>query len=193
MQIYLTKNDKKRIDTYCNSKVRNEEKIHIKTLVIMLEQKYSCNEIIQYIRGVLKIDTKYIFHSEADYIIKLPRGHIQLTNDLYFNNCYLHQYVVAKELDLDIKEVQKYIVHHEDMNKGNNNINNLWIFFDRAVHLSYHQAIKHNKDIDIKSFTMDYIESIIDNKNNIEVKQYLKILDKLLEVQKVKKCLSNSR
>ena len=74
-----------------------------------------------------------------------------------------------------------------DMDKGNNNISNLWIFFDRAIHLSYHQAIKHNPNIDIKQFTENYIESIITDKNSMEIKQYLKILDKLQKAKKSKK------
>ncbi|NFQ90236.1 hypothetical protein FDF89_13000 [Clostridium botulinum] len=175
---YLNKNDKKRIENYCNAKLRNKEKIRVKSLGILLEENIALYEILDYIKNDLKVDSSNIFHGEADYIVKLPRGHYQLTNDLYFDRCYLHQYIVCKELNLGIEEVQKYIVHHEDMDKGNNDINNLWIFFDRAVHLSYHQAIKRG-DVDIKEFTMDYIKSTITDKNDTEIKDYLGILDKL--------------
>lgn len=188
--IYITKNDKKRIDTYCKAKVRNGEKIHIKTLGIMLDDRYSCNEVITYIKNDLGIDLKYIFHGEADYIVKLPRGHVQLTNmDIYYPNIYLHQYVIHKELNVEIDEVQKYIIHHIDQNKGNNDISNLWIFYNQAVHQAYHQAIKHNPNIDIKQFTMDYVEGIINKDNSKQIKDYLDMLDKLQKA-KNKKCLS---
>ena len=184
---YITTDDKRYIKNYCKIQMEQGDLIRPKSVMCLLEDKYSVNEVITYIKNDLGIDLKYIFHGEADYIVKLPRGHVQLVNDVYFNNCYLHQYVVAKELDLSIGEVQKYIVHHMDMDKGNNNISNLWIFFDRAIHLSYHQAIKHNPNIDIKQFTENYIESIITDKNSMEIKQYLKILDKLQKAKKSKK------
>ena len=186
---YIKERDKKYIQNYCKVQIKNDDLIRVKSLACLLNDKYALCEIIQYIKNDLKIDNKYIFHSEANYIVKLPRGHIQLVNDLYFNNCYLHQYIVLKELNLDIKQVQQYIIHHIDQNKANNDINNLFIFYDRAVHLAYHQAIKHDPDTNIKQFTKDYIESIITDKNTLQIKQYLKILDKL-ESAKNKKCLS---
>lgn len=186
---YITTDDKRYIKNYCKIQMEQGDLIRPKSVMCLLEDKYSVNEVITYIKNDLGIDLKYIFHGEADYIVKLPRGHVQLVNDVYFNNCYLHQYIVHKELKINIVEVQKYIIHHIDQNKGNNDISNLWIFYNQAVHQAYHQAIKHNPNIDIKQFTMDYVESIIDNKNVTEIKQYLEILDKL-ERTKNKKCLS---
>ena len=187
---YIKERDKKYIQNYCKVQIKNDDLIRVKSLVCLLDNKYALYEIIQYIRDILKIDNKYIWRGNLlNYIVKLPRGHIQLVNDLYFNNCYLHQYIVLKELNLDIKQVQQYIIHHINQDKANNDINNLWIFYDRAVHLAYHQAIKRDPNIDIKQFTKDYIESIITDKNTLQIKQYLKILDKL-ESAKNKKCLS---
>lgn len=179
---YISNKDKKYIEGYCKIQITNGDLIRPKSVMCLLEDKYSVNEVTTYIKEVLKVSQDKIFHGEADYIVKLPRGHYQLTNDVFFNNCYLHQYVVAKELDLDIVEVQKYIIHHEDMDKGNNNINNFWIFYDQASHQAYHQAIKHG-DVNIKQFTMDYIESIITDKNVVEVKNYLEILNKLQKIK----------
>jgi len=186
---YISNKDKKYIENYCLVQMEQGDLIRPKSVMCLLEDKYAVCEVLQYIRNDLGIDNKYIWRGNTtNYIIELPRGHIQLINDVYFNNCYLHQYVICKELDLDIKEVQKYIIHHIDQNKGNNDISNLWVFYDIASHIAYHQVLKHG-DVDIKQFTENYIESIINNKNVTEIKQYLEILDKL-ERTKNKKCLS---
>lgn len=176
---FITEMDKKYIKNYCKVQIDNKDLIRIKSLACLLEEKYALYEVMQYIKGDLEIREDKIWHGEANYIITLPRGHVQLINDLYFNNCYLHQYVVCKELDIDMEQVQKYIVHHIDQDKGNNNITNLWIFYDIGSHIAYHQAIKHNKDINIKEFTENYIESIINKDNSKQIKDYLTIVDKL--------------
>lgn len=191
MKNYISNKDKKYIENYCLVQMEQGDLIRPKSVMCLLEDKYSVNEVITYIKEGLKVPQDKIFHGEADYIVKLPRGHVQLVNDVYFNNCYLHQYIVHKELKINIVEVQKYIIHHIDQNKGNNDISNLWIFYDTGSHIAYHQAIKHNPNIDIKQFTMDYIEGIITDKNVTEIKQYLEILDKLEKAKKSKKkCLS---
>lgn len=176
---FITEMDKKYIKNYCRVQMDNGDLVRIKSLACLLEEKYALYEIMQYIKRDLNITKDKIWHGEANYIITLPRGHVQLVNDLYFNNCYLHQYIVCKELGLDIEQVQKYIVHHIDQNKGNNNIDNLWIFYDTGSHTAYHQALKHDKDIDIKEFTENYIESIINKDNSKQIKDYLTIVDKL--------------
>lgn len=190
MESYISNKDKKYIERYCKIQMEQGDLIRVKSLACLLEYKYCLCEILQYIKEALKVDSKYIWRADSSYTIKLPRGHIQFTGmDLYYPNIYYHQYVVAKELDLDIVEVQKYIIHHIDQNKGNNNISNLWIFYDTACHIAYHQAIKHNPNIDIKQFTMDYIEGIINKDNSKQIKDYLDMLDKLQKA-KNKKCLS---
>ena len=160
------------------------EKARIKYAMMYLKNKYACDEIMQYIKNDLGISQDRIWHGEAQYIITLPRGHCQLVNDLYFNNCYLHQYNVCKELDIPIEQVQKYIIHHQDQDKGNNSILNLWVFFDIASHIAYHQGIKHG-DIDIKEFTLNYVDSIMNKDNVEEIRQYLEILDKLEKAKKI--------
>lgn len=189
MKNYINERDKKYIENYCKIQMEQGDLIRVKSIMCLLEDKYSCSEVITYIKKDLKVPQDKIFHGEADYIIKLPRGHYQLTNDIYFDRCYIHQYIVCKELDLDIEEVQKYIIHHIDQNKGNNDIDNLWIFYDQAIHQAYHQSLKHNTNIDIRQFTMDYTESIITDKNVTEIKDYLNILDRL-ERSKKEKILS---
>jgi hypothetical protein len=85
---------------------------------------------------------------------------------------------------MTMEQVQKYIIHHQDQDKGNNSILNLWIFFDIASHIAYHQAIKHG-DINIKEFTLNYVDSIMNKDNVEEIRQYLEILDKLEKAKKI--------
>lgn len=185
---YLTTKDKKYIKNYCKLQMENEELIRVKSLASLLSKKYALFEIMQYIKEDLKITQDKIFYGVADYIVKLPRGHIQLTNDLFFDRCYLHQYILCQELELDMEQIQEYVIHHIDQDKGNNDIENLWTFYDVASHTAYHQAIKHNTDINIKEFTENYVESIINKDNAARIRKYLEILDRL-ENAKRKKCL----
>lgn len=179
--MYITKKDKKYIKNYCQVQIENKELIRVKSLMCLLDKQYATGEIIEYIREDLKVPKDKIFHGEAFYTSVLPRGHIQLSNqDLYYPNCYLHQYVVSMELDIPMEEVQKYVVHHVDMNKANNSIDNLFIFYDVASHTAYHMAIKHGK-IDMYNYARDYIDSIINKDNATAVKEYLKILDKKIK------------
>lgn len=180
---YLTTKDKKYIENYCKIQKENNDLIRPKSLASLLEGKYALFEIMQYIRS-LGITKSELFHGEADYIRELPRGHIQLTNDVLFKNCYLHQYVVCKELDIPMEQVQRYVVHHQDEIKQNNNITNLWIFYDIPSHVEYHQKLKTNPNTDIEKFTLEYLKKILNKKNVDEIKQYTEILDKLKKAKK---------
>ena len=86
-----------------------------------------------------------------------------------------------------MEQVQKYIVHHIDEDKSNNDIENLWIFYNQALHQAYHQVIKKDANVDIKEFTLEYIDNIADDKNADDIKLYLQILDKLKGVKRDKK------
>jgi len=184
-KLYITERDKKYIENYCKVQMEHKDLIRIKSIAVMLENKYAMYEIMQYIKQDLGISKDKIFHGEADYIVKLPRGHIQLVNDLYFNNCYLHQYIISMELDIPMEQIQKYIIHHLNMQKDTNDINNLWIFYDQASHQAYHQLLKKGIIQDIKQFTMDYMEDILATDNAAEVKKYLEILDILEKKNKL--------
>jgi len=175
---YISERDKRYISNYCKNQISNGDKIRVKALAVVLEEKYCLYEIMKYIKKDLNIDPKCIFHGEADYISKLPRGHIQLVNDLFYDRDYLHQYIVTKELDIKREDVKKYIIHHIDQEKQNNNISNLWIFFDAASHIEYHGIIDKGIKTDIHQFTMDYVDRILNKDNTTDIENYLEILEK---------------
>ena len=191
---YINYIDKARIRHYCKNQIENGKQIKVKSLACVLRGKYALYEITNYITKDLHINSGKIWRVNSDYLRQMPRGHWQLTTqDLYFSNCYLHQYIVLKELGIEIKQVKKYIIHHIDMDKSNNNIENLFIFYNQASHLTYHMAINHNTDTDIEELNSDYIESILDSSNAKEIKEYLLVLDKLKQCKKNKLSNANTK
>lgn len=184
---YIKEKHKRIIEELVNKRLEIGSQVHIKQIAAMLgvKEKYALYEILDYVRNDLGIDNKYIWRgNRIEYTQKLEgRGHIQLVNDLYFDRCYLHQYNICKCLDIDMEQVQKYIVHHRN-GVEDNSINNLWIFQDTSSHQKFHGELKKNKDIDIKSFTLNYVDSILNKDNAEEVRQYLEILDKLINLHK---------
>ncbi len=175
---YINKSDKRYIKNYCRNQIKNADKIRVKSLACMLESQYALYEIMSYIKEELGIESKYIYHAEANYIHEMQRGHVMLCNDLYFDSVYLHQYILAQELGIKIEEIRQYTIHHIDLNKSNNDINNLWVFYDASSHIAYHMLLKRDAKADIKEFTLDYAEGILDLANKQEIERYLEILQK---------------
>ena len=182
---HFTEKDTKIIDTYLEL-LEEGEKVRIKYLLMQLKKQYACYELINYVRDK-GFTNDQILYGNSEYLSTMPSGHVILSNDLHFDYEYQHRYVVAKELNIEIEQIKKYLIHHKNGLPGDNDIMNLFICYDKAIHGSYHQAIKHNSNIDIKEFTLDYIEKITTKDNVEEMKDYLKILDKLEKVQNDKK------
>ena len=175
---YISKSDKRCIENYCKNQIENSDKIRVKSLACMLESQYALYEIMSYIKEELGIESKYIYHAEANYIHEMQRGHVMLCNDLYFEGVYLHQYILAQELGIKIEDIRRYTIHHIDFNKSNNDINNLWIFYDGSSHILYHQLLKRDAAANIKEFTLDYLEGILKLENKQIIERYLEILQK---------------
>ena len=173
---YISKSDKRYLKNYCRNQIKNADKIRVKSLACMLENQYALYEIMSYIKEELGIEPKYIYHAEANYIHEMQRGHVLLCNDLYFEGVYLHQYIIAQELGIKIEEIRQYVIHHIDQNKSNNDISNLWIFYDGSSHILYHQLLKRDAGADIKEFTLDYLEGILKLDNKLSIERYLEIL-----------------
>ena len=153
---------------------------------MQLKEKYACYELINYVRDK-GFSNEQIFYGNSEYLSTMASQHKILSNDLYFKDEYQHRYIVVKELNIEIEQIEKYLIHHKNGLPWDNDIMNLFICYDIASHVAYHQAIKHNSNIDIKEFTLEYIEKITTKDNVDDMKDYLKILDKLEKVQNDKK------
>ena len=126
-------------------------------------------------------------------------GHIQLTD--YYNS-YLHQYIMSKELGISIQDVKKYCIHHVDGNKLDNNITNLWVFFDGATHMLYHSMSEEvgnsldelyiftldQTEVDLKNIDDDLEQGIVSHDEYISIKQdinnYMQLITQLFKKQK---------
>lgn len=130
-------------------------------------------------------------------------GHIQYAN---YYSLYEHQYVMMKELKIRVGDIKKYLVHHLNKDsKQDNNITNLWLFWDRAVHKIYHGMLDRGEvgqDIDsVYLFTKEYMYNVLadlqrDRQECIifsdqefqeiekDINTYLKLVEKLYKKQK---------
>lgn len=180
MRNYINDVDKKRIERQCDMMLRAGDKIQVKTIAVTLSEKHCLHDILDYIRNDLKIEEGKISGSAiTDYLARQPIGYLQISNrDLYFANKYYHQYVVCKELNVDISKIERYIIHHIDEDKTNNEIDNLFIFYDKASHQAFHKIAEFNKDVDINTLNAEYIENLLCEENAESIKEYLEILHK---------------
>lgn len=179
--------DKKYIEEYCNIQIKNKDKIRIKSLAPLLSEHYALFEIKQYIKNELKIEDEYILHPKSTYLC-VVHGHIRInTSDLYYKNVYLHQYMVHKAFNISMKTVSKYVIHHISLDKHNNDVSNLWLFYNQQLHREFHIELEKNKDISISIFTKNWIEDTLNAENCEELAEYLKLL---LRIENDKKCLS---
>ncbi|MDR3594236.1 HNH endonuclease [Clostridium sp.] len=184
---YLSTQDKRTVKEHCNSQIKNKDSIRIKSLAVMLENQYAMYELMDYIKNDLNISDDYIWRCKDTYLCE-THGHIRLSrSDVYYSNVYQHQYVVHKAFDIPMEVIGKYIIHHIDSDKHNNNINNLWIFFNPSLHRAFHIELEKNPNISISKFTKNWIEDNINNENRIELTEYLKLI---LKAENTKKCLS---
>ena len=167
------------------------QKINAEAIEMLFDRKYPKYEIMDYLRNYLAYDKHDIYHGEADYIVKMTdRGHVQIVNDPVYGGTYLHQLVVARALDLTIDKLKdrQYIIHHINTIKDCNELNNLYIFYDKASHIAFHQLLKKDSNADIKEFNNNYITSLLknaDDEEKIRINQYLTDVDKLQEVQEM--------
>ena len=137
---------------------------------------------------------------EGQYCYEV-HGHLQM-NDFY--NCYLHQYIISKELQISIQEVKEYCIHHINRNKVDNELTNLWIFFDGATHMLYHSYLNdgdvgdslddiylfslEQSEIDLKNLNDELEQDIITqkqyNSNVKRINKYILLITKLYKKQK---------
>ncbi|NRT73617.1 HNH endonuclease [Clostridium beijerinckii] len=115
-------------------------------------------------------------------------GHLRISKiDLYYGNVYKHQYCYHKAFNISLEVLGKFIIHHIDGNKYNNDVSNLWLFYNSELHKKFHCELEKNKDVSISQYTKNWIEESLNAENCEELTEYLKLL---LRVENTKKCLS---
>ena len=175
----IDKKDRRIIRNKVDLQIYIHKQVFIKDIARSLNNKYALFHILFYVKEVLHIEPKNIWFSKANYLTTQKSGHIILTNDLYFNRVYLHQYLICKvlEIDVDVLSNNDFIIHHIDEDKTNNDINNL-VILPREKHIAWHRILQ-NEDLKNKIKLNDFIESFINQQSIIAYSLPLKEQERL--------------
>lgn len=106
-----------------------ERGLSISTISLTVEEPQAVIQTFLLEQGYSIIPKKYAYE---------VHGHIQFTD---FNSIYEHQWILSKYLKVELEDIRKYIVHHVNQNKKDNNEGNLWVFFDSGHHRQYHSLL----------------------------------------------------
>ena len=182
--------DKGSIQNYCEVQIGNDELIRVKPIACLLEERYALYVILQYILEDLKVPKDKIWRGkQVKYLnVMTDRGHITLCNDLYYNYEYQHHYTLHKCLEVDIVDIKPFITHHVSLQKGDNSIRNLHLFYDVASHMIWHGLLNRGltEKMNIVEFSTNYVEDLLERTTNEdEVKKielYLNLMKKLSKV-----------
>lgn len=175
----IDKKDRRIIRNKVDLQIYIHKQVFIKDIARSLNNKYALFHILFYVKEVLHIEPKNIWFSKANYLTTQKSGHIILTNDLYFNRVYLHQYLICKVLEIDVEVLSNndFIIHHIDEDKTNNDINNL-VILPREKHIAWHRILQ-NEDLKNKIKLNDFIESFINQQSIISYSLPLKEQERL--------------
>lgn len=175
----IDKKDRRIIRNKVDLQIYIHKQVFIKDIARSLNNKYALFHILFYVKEVLHIEPKNIWFSKANYLTTQKSGHIILTNDLYFNRVYLHQYLICKvlEIDVDVLSNNDFIIHHIDEDKTNNDINNL-VILPREKHIAWHRILQ-NEDLKNKIKLNDFIEGFISQQSIISYSLPLKEQERL--------------
>ena len=175
----IDKKDKRIIRNKVDLQMYIHKRVFIKEIARSLKNKYALFHILFYVKEVLHVEPKDISFSKANYLTTQKSGHVILTNDLYFNRVYLHQYLICKVLKIDVEVLSNndFIIHHIDEDKTNNDINNLAIL-PREKHVAWHRILQ-NEDLKNKIKLNDFIEGFINQQSIIAYSLPLKEQERL--------------
>ena len=175
----IDKKDRRIIRNKVDLQIYIHKQVFIKDIARSLNNKYALFHILFYVKEVLHIEPKNIWFSKANYLTTQKSGHIILTNDLYFNRVYLHQYLICKVLEIDVEVLSNndFIIHHIDEDKTNNDINNL-VILPREKHIAWHRILQ-NEDLKNKIKLNDFIEGFINQQSIIAYALPLKEQERL--------------
>lgn len=175
----IDKKDKRIIRNKVYLQMYIHKRVFIKDIARSLKNKYALFHILFYVKEVLHVEPKDISFSKANYLTTQKSGHVILTNDLYFNRVYLHQYLICKVLEIDVEVLSNndFIIHHIDEDKTNNDINNL-VILPREKHIAWHRILQ-NEDLKNKIKLNDFIEGFINQQSIIAYALPLKEQERL--------------
>lgn len=176
---YLNKQQKNKIEAMYKAYVEEGEKVRIPFISLSVnEPSYIVREHILKKYGEGAKDN--IYACECDYLS--DTGLYLRFTDYY--QLYLHQYILIKELNLEADIIKKYVIHHIDEDKKNNELNNLYLFFNTHMHRTWH--IVEEKFNHIKEFTLFYVnkelEHIADKEQTLETTKYEKELREYIQL-----------
>lgn len=185
--MYINTKDKEYIKQHCEEQIKNKDQIRVKSLDCLLDEHYALFEIIEYIKNELDIAEECIWRGKNNYLTEM-HGHSRINpSDSFYGNVYVHQYYVHKAFNVPMQTVSKYVIHHVDLNKKNNSLSNLWIFFNQTLHREFHVELNKNPSVSISQFTKNWVEDSLNAENSEELTEYLKLL---LKAEHIKKCMS---
>jgi hypothetical protein len=132
---YLTSVGKRHLDNIFNGNIGDGKKINCKNIAKQINEP-PCVVRLYYIEkhGSNAISK---FNKDEDYIYYKDRY-------MMFSGCGYKrgQYIMAKELGVDMKTISKFLVHHHDRNRMNDNLWNLLLMYDKEHH-GYIHADNH--------------------------------------------------
>lgn len=200
----LMKIKKRKIEELCEEQLDKNKKIDINKIALKVGDP--CAMVRQYLVDFYgdRIIQRFRYKSSYyNYRSKVKEDQYIRFND--YDQMYYHQYVMMIMLELNIEDIKKYIVHHKNGMKLDNNFNNLHLFLNSQMHTSFHIHYSKNPDIDIVNWSYEYIEKdlkdiedalthgIYDEEMLLECKNdlliYTSLLDKLVKLQKRKNAL----
>ncbi|MBV7276056.1 hypothetical protein JMF89_01240 [Clostridiaceae bacterium UIB06] len=128
---YLTDYQKRYIDNIYNDFIINGKKVNCKYIGKEINEP-ACAVRLYYIEKYGN-DVVDKFGSNKEYI-RDKEGYMMFSGYEYKRA----QYIMAKELEVDIRTISKFIVHHHDKNKINDKLWNLYLVYDKGHHRYIH-------------------------------------------------------
>jgi hypothetical protein len=189
---YLSMAQKKKIEVMYKAYVDEGVKVRIPFIALSIDEPAAV--VRKYLLQKYGQNTKQnIYAAECDYIS--DTGLYKRFTDYY--QLYVHQYILMKELNTTVYIIVKYIVHHFDENKRNNELTNLYLFFNQKMHQEWHK--KGHKYKGIKEFTYYYINKELEYiasaeqteellKYERELREYIMLVEVLEQKQKTLEC-----
>lgn len=185
---YLSMGQKKKIEVMYEAYVEGSIKVRIPYLSLSVDEPATV--VRKYILDRFGEDAKKNLYARECEYLSTTGDYLRFTD---YYQLYLHQYILSRELKLEADTIKKYIVHHKNEDKKNNELNNLYLFFNNSMHRSWHMMEEKFKNI--KEFTYYYINKEIKyiasaeqtkelSKYERELREYIMLVEQLEQKKK---------